>query len=61
MRAQPETQEIQMTDEKPVSAPKDVKSFANKHRIEIEDAQKILAEFGDDRKSADKAARRIAA
>jgi hypothetical protein len=38
-----------------------VKAFAKKHRIEIEDAQKILDQYGDDRKNADKAARRIAA
>lgn len=50
-----------MTNEKPETALRDVKTFANKHRIEIEDAQRILAEFGDDRKAADKAARRIAA
>jgi hypothetical protein len=40
---------------------KDVINFAKKHRIEIEDAQKIIAQYGDDRKNADKAARRIAA
>ena len=39
----------------------DVITFAKKHRIEIEDAQKILDEYGDDRKNADKAARRVAA
>ncbi|NVD41282.1 MULTISPECIES: hypothetical protein [Ensifer] len=39
----------------------DVKAFAKKHRIEIEDAQTILDQYGDDRKNADKAARRIAA
>ncbi|MDQ0324107.1 hypothetical protein QO002_006314 [Pararhizobium capsulatum DSM 1112] len=50
-----------MTIEKPAPAPKDVITFAKKHRIEIQDAQKILTQFGDDRKNADKAARRIAA
>jgi len=39
---------------------KDVKAFANKYRIELEDAQKILAQYGDDKKAADKAARQIA-
>ncbi|MCV9997309.1 hypothetical protein OE766_03530 [Pararhizobium sp. YC-54] len=46
---------------KPTTASKDVITFAKKHRIEIEDAQNILAQYGDDRKNADKAARRIAA
>ncbi|WP_275783143.1 hypothetical protein [Pararhizobium gei] len=49
-----------MTNEKPVAAPKDVKTFANKHRIDIEDAQRILAQHGDDRKAADREARRVA-
>lgn len=35
--------------------------FAKKYRIDIEDARKILEEHGDNRKAADKAARRIAA
>lgn len=35
-------------------------TFAKKHRISVEDAKAILAEYGDDRKAADKAARRIA-
>ncbi|WP_164491887.1 MULTISPECIES: hypothetical protein [unclassified Rhizobium] len=39
----------------------EAKVFAKKHRIDIEDAQKILDEHGDNRKAADKAARRIAA
>ena len=38
----------------------DVKTLAKKHRISVEDAGKILAEHGADRKAADKAARRIA-
>ena len=49
-----------MTEAKPSVAAKDVKTFANKHRIEIEDAKKILAEYGHDRKTADRAARRVA-
>lgn len=47
--------------DKAVTPLKDVITFAKKHRIEIEDAQKILDEYGDDRKNADKAARRVAA
>ncbi|WP_200950842.1 hypothetical protein [Rhizobium sp. Root1220] len=43
------------------SAPYDAKTLANKHRISIEEAQKIIAEHGADRKASDKAARRIAA
>ncbi len=39
----------------------DVKTLAKKHRISIEDAAKIVAQFGADRKASDKAARRIAA
>lgn len=51
-----------MNGEKPAVAPlATVKVFAKKHRISIEDAQKILDEYGDDLKSASKAARRIAA
>ncbi|WP_341487380.1 hypothetical protein [Pararhizobium sp. A13] len=53
-----------MTDKHQAHAPakpNDVKVFAKKHRIELEDAQKILDEYGDDRKAADKAARRVAA
>lgn len=46
---------------KPTPASKDVIVFAKKHRIDVEDAQKILEQYGDDRKNADKAARRIAA
>ncbi|CAN7666878.1 hypothetical protein LJR098_002012 [Rhizobium sp. LjRoot98] len=40
---------------------KDVIVFAKKHRIAVEDAQKILDQYGDDIKNASKAARRIAA
>lgn len=39
----------------------DAKTLAKKHRISIEDAAKIVAQYGDDRKATDKAARRIAA
>ncbi|MDP9590601.1 hypothetical protein [Shinella sumterensis] len=38
----------------------DAKTLAKKHRISVEDAANILAQYGDDRKAADKAARRIA-
>jgi hypothetical protein len=41
--------------------PYDVITLAKKHRISLEDAQTILDEHGDNRKLADKAARRIAA
>jgi len=34
--------------------------FAKKHRISVEDAAEILAKHGDDWKSADKEARRVA-
>lgn len=40
---------------------KDVIVFAKKHRIAVEDAQKILDQNGDDIKNASKVARRIAA
>ncbi|WP_200950871.1 hypothetical protein [Rhizobium sp. Root1220] len=43
------------------SAPYDAQTLAKKHRISIEEAQKIIAEHGADRKASDKAARRIAA
>lgn len=43
------------------SAPYDAKVLANKHRITLEEAKKIIAEYGSDRKACDKAARRIAA
>jgi hypothetical protein len=39
----------------------DAKTLAKKHRIALEDALKIVAEYGADRKASDKAARRIAA
>jgi hypothetical protein len=39
----------------------DAKTLAKKHRIAVEDALKILAEHGTNRKASDKAARRIAA
>jgi hypothetical protein len=38
----------------------DVKTLAKKHRISVEDATKIVAQFGSDRKACDKAARRVA-
>jgi hypothetical protein len=41
--------------------PYDPKVLAKKHRISIADAAKIVAQYGADRKAADKAARRIAA
>lgn len=40
--------------------PYDVKTLAKKHRISVEDATKIIAQYGSDRKATDKAARRIA-
>ncbi|MFP3547180.1 hypothetical protein SB748_27555 [Rhizobium sp. SIMBA_035] len=41
--------------------PYDAITLAKKHRISLEDARAILEEHGDNRKLADKAARRIAA
>jgi hypothetical protein len=41
--------------------PYDAKTLAKKHRIAIEDAKKIIEQYGKDRKASDKAARRIAA
>jgi len=38
----------------------DAKTLAKKHRISIEDAAKIVVEYGADRKVCDKASRRIA-
>jgi hypothetical protein len=59
-RAKP--QETEMTEEIQAATPlADAKVFAKKHRINLEDAQKILDEHGENRKAADKAARRIAA
>jgi hypothetical protein len=56
------TQETKMTEETKAATPlADAKVFAKKHRIELEDAVKILEEHGENRKAADKAARRIAA
>lgn len=43
------------------NTPYEPKTLAKKHRISLEDAQKIVAEHGADRKASDKAARRIAA
>jgi hypothetical protein len=54
--------ETDMSEQAQAATPlKDVITFAKKHRIEVEDAQKILDQYGGDRKNADKAARRIAA
>ncbi len=39
----------------------DAKTLAKKHRISVEEAENIILEYGADRKSCDKAARRIAA
>jgi hypothetical protein len=39
----------------------DPKTLAKKHRISVEDAAKIIEQYGADRKASDKAARRIAA
>ncbi|MDO9415557.1 hypothetical protein [Pararhizobium sp.] len=50
-----------MTVQQASAAPKDVIIFAKKHRISVHDAARILEQFANDRKSADKAARRIAA
>jgi hypothetical protein len=53
-----------MTDEVDAAAsvqPYDAKTLAKKHRIDIEDAKKIIDQYGSDRKASDKAARRIAA
>ncbi|MGF9693176.1 MULTISPECIES: hypothetical protein [unclassified Rhizobium] len=50
--------------EKNASASNDAyepKTLAKKHRITLEEAKQIIAEHGQDRKAADKAARRIAA
>lgn len=40
--------------------PYDAKTLAKKHRISVEDAAKIITQYGPDRKATDKAARRIA-
>ena len=53
-----------MTDQNQAPAPAkpiDVKALAKKFRIDIEEAQAIVAQYGDDKKAAEKAARRIAA
>lgn len=53
-----------MTDRKQAETPAkplDVKALAKKFRITVEEAQAILDEYGNDRKAAEKAARRIAA
>jgi hypothetical protein len=41
--------------------PYDAITLAKKHRISVDDAKQIIDQYGTDRKSADKAARRIAA
>lgn len=53
-----------MTDLKQAQTPAkpiDAKVLAKKFRISLEEAQAILDEYGDDKKVAEKAARRIAA
>lgn len=53
-----------MTKREGASAPAepyDAKTLAKKHRIDLREAEKIIAEYGSDRKASDKAARRIAA
>ncbi len=52
-----------MTEQQDASAsakPYDAKTLAKKHRISVEDAQKIIDQYGADRKASDKAARRVA-
>jgi hypothetical protein len=64
MSCRPFQGEIDMTNQQDASAsaqPYDAKTLAKKHRISIEDAEKIIAQYGADRKASDKAARRIAA
>lgn len=41
--------------------PYDAITLAKKYRISVEDAQAVLDEHGDNRKLADKAARRVVA
>lgn len=53
-----------MTEQQSASAPSyayDPKVLAKKHRISVDDAVKIIAVHGSDRKAIDKAARRVAA
>ena len=53
-----------MTDLKQATEPAkpiDPKVLAKKFRITVEEAEAILNEYGDDKKAAEKAARRIAA
>ncbi len=53
-----------MTEREGASAPAPVyepKVLAKKFRITVEEAAKIIAQYGSDRKSIEKAARRIAA
>lgn len=59
-----QSKETIMTEEVDAAAstqPYDAKTLAKKHRIDIEDAKKIIDQYGSDRKGSDKAARRIAA
>lgn len=52
-----------MEDQQNASAsiqPYDPKVLAKKHRITIDEAKKIVLEYGSNRKASDKAARRIA-
>ena len=56
--------EIIISDNNGASAPDkayDPVTLAKKHRISVEDAKAIVEQYGSDKKSADKAARRIAA
>lgn len=49
-----------MSNDQAVSAERyEIKPFAKKHRISIEDARAIIEKHGADRKSADKEARRV--
>ncbi|MCV9967729.1 hypothetical protein OIU34_38575 [Pararhizobium sp. BT-229] len=53
-----------MTEQNQAPAPAkpiDPKVLAKKFRIDIEEAQAIVNQYGDDKKAAEKAARRVAA
>lgn len=52
---------IEYRDASASTQPYDAKTLSKKHRISVEEAAKIIAEYGADRKAADKAARRVAA
>ena len=55
-----QTPEKIMSGNKDASAPYDAITLAKKHRISVEDAKKIIEQYGSDRKSCDKEARRVA-